>query len=116
MTLIYSFLFAGFTCLIGQIILDNTNLTPGHITSIFASFGAVLACFDLYDIITTKVGMGASLMIINFGSSLTKYAYLGYLKEGFLGIFRNILSGSSLAISSTIIIASIITIFTKPKD
>ena len=42
MTLVYSFLFCGFICLIGQIILDNTNFTPGHITTIFAVLGSVL--------------------------------------------------------------------------
>lgn len=44
-----SFLFAGTICLIGQIILDNTKLTPGHITSIFVVVGSFLDVFDIYD-------------------------------------------------------------------
>ena len=43
------FLFAGLICLIGQIILDNTTLTPGHITSSFVVIGASLDIFDIYD-------------------------------------------------------------------
>ena len=116
MTLIYSFLFAGFACLIAQIIMDNTNLTPGHLTSLFTVLGAILGCFGLYDIIIEKVGSGASLLIITFGNTLTKYAYLGFLKQGIIGLFANMLTGASLAITSTIIIAAIITIFTKAKD
>ena len=43
-----SFIFAGMICLIGQIILDNTKLTPGHITSCFVVVGAFLDVFDFY--------------------------------------------------------------------
>ena len=46
-----SFLFCGAICLIAQIILDNTKLTPGHITSIFVVLGALLDTFNIYDII-----------------------------------------------------------------
>ena len=116
MTLIYSFLFCGLICLIAQIIMDNTNLTPGHLTSIFTVLGAILGAFNIYDKIIEKVGSGASLLIINFGNNLTKYTYLGYLREGVLGLFKNMLTGSSLAITSTIIIAAILTIFTNAKD
>ena len=116
MTLIYSFLFAGFACLIAQIIMDNTNLTPGHLTSMFTVLGAVLGCFGLYDTIIEKVGSGASLLIITFGNTLTNYAYLGYLKQGILGLSSNMLSGASLAIVATVVISAIITIFTNAKD
>ena len=116
MTLIYSFLFAGAVCLLAQIIMDNTNLTPGHLTSMFTVLGSVLACFGLYEKIIEKVGTGASLLIINFGNNLTNYAYLGYLKEGVYGLFSNMLTGSSLAIVSTIIISAFITVFTNAKD
>lgn len=116
MTLVYSFLFSGFVCLIAQIIIDNSTLTPGHLTSLFTVLGSILACFGIYDLIIDKVGSGASLLIINFGSTLTNYAYLGFVKNGIIGLFSNILVGSSLIISSTIIIAAIITFFTNPKD
>ena len=42
MTYIYAFLFCGFICMIAQLILDNTKLTPGHVTSIFVVVGALL--------------------------------------------------------------------------
>ena len=49
MLLINSFLFCGLICMIAQIILDNTKLTPGHITSSFVVLGAFLDTFSLYD-------------------------------------------------------------------
>ena len=51
MIYIYSFLFAGFVSMVGQIILDNTKLSAGHITSIFVVFGAFLDTFSIYDMI-----------------------------------------------------------------
>ena len=41
-TFIYAFLFCGFVCMIAQVILDNTKLTPGHVTSLFVVIGAFL--------------------------------------------------------------------------
>ena len=48
-TFIYAFLFCGFVCMVGQLILDNTKLTPGHITTIFVVVGAFLDVFNIYD-------------------------------------------------------------------
>ena len=44
-----AFIFSGLVCLIGQIILDNTKLTPGHITSLFVVIGSFLDTFNIYD-------------------------------------------------------------------
>ena len=59
MIYVYSFIFCGLICLIGQIILDNTKLSAGHITSIFVVVGAFLDSFSLYDKIISVVGGGA---------------------------------------------------------
>ena len=52
MLFVTSFLFCGLICLISQLILDNTKLTPGHITSMLVVLGALLDTFSLYDKIT----------------------------------------------------------------
>ena len=49
MIFVYAFLFCGFTCLVSQLILDNTKLTPGHVTSLFVVIGAFLDIFGIYD-------------------------------------------------------------------
>ena len=116
MNIILAFIFSGLVCLLAQIIMDNTNLTPGHLTSIFTVIGAILGCFGIYDKLIAIFGSGARLLIINFGNTITNYVYLGFLKEGILGLLSNMLSGSSLVIGSTIIISFILTIFFKAKD
>ena len=67
MLLINSFLFCGLVCMIAQIILDNTKLTPGHVTSMFVVIGAFLDSFSFYDKIIKVVGGGALLPITSFG-------------------------------------------------
>ena len=116
MTLLYSFLFAGIICLIGQIILDNTTLTPGHITILFVIIGSILGCFGLYDKIINLVGAGANILIISFGNTLTNFAYEGYINNGIIGIFQNILAGVSVGIVSAIVFSFLLTLIGKEKD
>ena len=116
MTILYSFLFCGLICLIGQIILDNTKLTPGHITSIFVCIGSFLGMLGIYDKFIKCIGAGSNIPITSFGNTLFNSAYLGYKANGLIGIFDNMLSNVSLGITSAIIFSFIFTIITKVKD
>lgn len=116
MTLFYSFIFCGFVCLIGQIILDNTKLTPGHVTSILVVVGCILGVFGIYDKIIDFVGVGANIPITSFGNTLFNGAYLGLKSGGFIGLFENMLSNVSLGISSAVIFSFIFTLVSKVKD
>ena len=86
MLLFNSFLFCGFLCLIAQIILDNSKLTPGHITSLFVVFGAFLDTFSIYDRLIKVVGGGALVPITSFGHSLIHGALLKAQSLGIIGI------------------------------
>ena len=57
MIFIYAFLFSGIVCLISQIILDNTKLTPGHVTSLFVVIGAFLLISITLVIILQPMGV-----------------------------------------------------------
>jgi len=116
MSLIYSFLVCGGVCLISEIILNHSKLTPGHVTSLFASFGALLAFFNLYNPLIKKANMGAIILISNFGNSLYEAGLKGFYKNGIIGLFQNIFCKSSLVISSTIIFSFIFVCIFKSKD
>ena len=81
-----AFLFAGIACLLAQIILDNTKLTPGHVTSLFTILGAFFGFLGLYDKFISFAGGGATTIISNFGYVLYKGAYLGFQEQGILGM------------------------------
>lgn len=116
MTIFYSFLFCGFVCLLGQIILDNTKLTPGHVTSLFVVIGAFLGMFGIYDKIIECVGVGANIPITSFGNTLFNGAYIGYKANGFLGLFENMLCNVSLGVTSAIIFSFLLSCISKVKD
>ena len=116
MIYLYSFLFSATLCLIAQILLDNTKLTPGHITSIYTVLGAFLAYINVYDLLIKYCGGGATSIITNFGASLYKGSYLGIKSGGFLGLFVGMFSKSSAIISATIIFGLLIGLILKPRD
>ena len=116
MTYIYAFLFVGILCLIAQVIIDNTCLTFGHVTSMYVVIGAILGFLNIYDKLKEYVGAAASLPITSFGNLLYQAGMKGYLRNGLLGIFQNMLTTTSAGISATIVFAFIMTLLFKPKD
>ena len=116
MNYLSAFVFSGLACLIAQIILDNTKLTPGHVTSIFTVLGAFFGFLGLYDKFIAFAGAGATTIISNFGYVLYKGAYLGYQEEGILGLFTELLSRSSCAISGAVIFSFLLVLIFKAKD
>ena len=63
MIYVNAFLFCGFVCMIAQIILNTTKLTPGHVTSLFVVIGALLDVSGIYDKIVLYCGAGALVPI-----------------------------------------------------
>ena len=116
MLFIYSFLFCGIVCLIGQIILDNTKFTPGHVTSLFVIIGAFLDSFGLYDKFIKWFGAGALVPITSFGHSLIHGALDKAHDSGILGLLGGMFSITSTGIVAAIVFAFILTIFFKAKD
>ena len=116
MIYIYSFLFAGLICLIGQIILDNTKLLPGHITSLFVIIGAFLDTFAIYDFFVEKFGAGAMVCITSFGHLLIHGALAKAHSDGILGLFTGMFSLTAAGITATIIFAFIFSLIFKPRD
>ena len=116
MYLFHSFWFCGVVCLIGQIILDNTKLTPGHITSLFVIIGALLDSFGIYDSIIKVVGGGAQLPITSFGHSLVHGALARAQTNGLLGIFMGVFDLTATGISAAIFFSFLFAWFFRPKD
>ena len=111
-----SFIFAGLVCLIGQIILDNTKFTPGHITSIFVVVGSFLDVFNIYDKIVLWAGGGALVPITSFGHLLIHGAMDTLNNYGPMGLFTGMFDLTSAGIVSAIIFSFIFGIIFKAKD
>lgn len=116
MLLINSFLFCGLVCLISQIILDNTKLTPGHITSLLVIIGALLDTFNIYDEIIKVVGGGALLPITSFGHSLVHGALNNASENGFIGLFMGMFDKTATGIVAVIVFSFFFTLIFKPRN
>lgn len=116
MTYIYSFLFCGVLCLIAQIILDNTKLTPGHITSMFVVIGTFLDFSNIYDKIITYVGGGALVPITSFGHLLMHGAMTRTVESGFMGLAMGVFDLTAAGITSAIFFSFIFALIFRPKD
>ena len=116
MIYLYSFLFVGTLCLIAQLILDNTKLTPGHITSLFVVIGSFLDVFNIYDKIIVRVGAGALVPITSFGHLLMHGSMLGTTQDGLVGITTGIFDLTSSGITCAIVFSFIFAIIFKPKN
>ena len=116
MTYILSFLFCGFLCLIAQVIIDNTKLSAGHITSIFVVIGSFLDTFSIYDKIIQYVGGGALVPITSFGHLLIHGALEKTNQSGVTGILMGMFDLTASGITSAIIFSFIFALIFKPKN
>ena len=113
---INSFIFTGILSLIGQIILDNTKLMPGHITSLFVIIGAALDTFSIYDLFISKFNAGALVCITSFGHSLVHGALSKAHSDGILGLFTGMFTLTATGITATIIFSFVFTLIFKARD
>ena len=104
---LYSFLFAGIMCAIGETIYQFTKLSPGHITSIYVIAGVFLESFNIYDFFIKNCGGGAYILITSFGHSLAHEAKLGALSKGIIGILENIFVPASLSLTVILVLSFI---------
>lgn len=115
MNYLNAFIFAGIVCAIGQVLLDYTKLTPGHVTSIFVVTGAALDTFSLYDKFVLWAGGGALVPITSFGHLLMHSAMASAQNEGFFGLALGMFNLTASGISAAIVIAFFMAVFFKPK-
>lgn len=115
MIYIYAFLFCGLVCMTSQLILDNTKLTPGHVTSLFVVIGAFLDIFGIYDKIVLYCGAGALVPITSFGHLLVHGAMDIAGELGPLGLAFGIFNLTSAGISVAIVAAFLLCLIFKPK-
>ena len=115
MIYIYAFLFCGFVCMISQLILDHTKLTPGHVTSLFVVIGAFLDIFGIYDKFVLYCGAGAIIPITSFGHLLIHGAMDIAGEKGPLGLAFGIFNLTSAGISIALVAAFILCLVFKPK-
>ena len=87
MQLLRCFVIGGLICIIGQILIDKTKLTPARILVIFVTTGAILGGIGIYQHLVDFAGCGATVPLTGFGNALAKGAIDEVSKSGFIGAF-----------------------------
>ena len=111
-----AFVIGGLFCVIGQILIDKTKLTPARILVSYVVIGVFLSGIGLYDKIVEFAGAGATVPLTGFGHSLAKGVREAIETDGFLGIFIGGLKATAGGIAAAITAGLLMSLLFKPKD
>lgn len=110
-----AFWVGGLICVIGQILIDKTALTPARIVVIFVTAGVVLTAFGLYEPIVEYAGAGATVPLTGFGYSLAKGVKEAVASRGLIGAFIGGIRSAAGGIAAAITFGYIFALIFKPK-
>ena len=116
MDYIKAFLIGGFLCLIGQILIDKTRLTPARILVSYVVAGVLLGAIGIYQPIADFAGAGATVPLTGFGNILAKGVKESVQKDGFVGIFTGGIKSAAGGITAAIVAGLSAAIIFKVKD
>ena len=116
MEYIKAFLFGGLLCLIGQILIDKTKLTPARILVAYVVAGVILGGLGIYGPFANFAGAGATVPLTGFGYTLSKGVKQAVMQDGFCGIFTGGLRAAAGGITAAIFAGLVASVLFKPKD
>ena len=115
MQLLKCFITGGIICIIGQILIDKTKLTPARILVIFATTGTVLGGLGIYQYLVDFAGAGATVPLTGFGYNLAKGAIEAVKETGLIGAFTGGIKAAAGGISAAIFFGYLAALISKPK-
>ena len=111
-----AFLVGGLLCMIGQILIDKTKLTPARILVSYVVIGVILGASGVYKPLAEFAGAGASVPLTGFGNTLAKGVREAVAQDGFLGIFTGGLKAAAGGITAAIFFGLLGGFFFKARD
>lgn len=111
-----SFLIGGAICLVGQLLIDKTKLTPARILVSYVVAGVILGAVGLYAPFAEFAGAGAAVPLTGFGNTLAKGVREAVDEQGFLGIFTGGLKATAGGITVAILAGLLAALLFRPKD
>ena len=115
MIYVKAFIIGGLICVIGQILIDKTKLTPARILVLFVVAGVVLGAFGIFAPMRDFAGSGVTVPLLGFGAVLAEGTKEIIDKEGAMGILTGPLSSGAGGIAVAIISGLIMSCITKPR-
>ena len=116
MDYIKAFFVGGAICVVAQLLIDYTKLTPAKILVSFVVLGVILGGVGIYEPLVEFAGAGASVPLLGFGNTLAKGVREAVREKGFLGVLTGGLKATAGGITVAILSGLIVSLIFKPKD
>lgn len=116
MDYLLAFIIGGLICVIGQILMDATKLTPAHVLVLFVTTGAILSGLGLYQPLVDLGKAGATIPITGFGHTLVSGVLEEVKKNGLLGIFSGGIKSSAAGVGAAVVFGYLMSILFNPKS
>lgn len=114
MEFLKAFVIGGLICVVGQILIDKTKLTPARILTGYVVAGVVLGAVGLYEPLVNFAGAGATVPLSGFGFLMVDGVKEALSQDGPIGILTGGLTAAAAGITAAIVFSLIAAIFTKP--
>ena len=111
-----AFVVGGLICLVGQILIDKTKLTPARILVLFVTLGVVLTAVGLYGPLVDFAGAGAPVPLTGFGYTMAKGVVKAIQEQGILGILTGGVTAAAAGIAAAVFFGYLAALISKPSD
>lgn len=116
MDYVKAFVIGGLICIIGQILIDKTKLTPARILVIFVTAGVALTALGLYEPLVKFAGAGATVPLTGFGYTMAKGVIEAIQEYGILGILTGGVTAGAAGIAAAVFFGYVAALVSKPGD
>ncbi len=111
-----AFLIGGLICIIGQLLIDKTKMTPARILVGMVVMGVALGGLGVYEKIADFAGAGATVPLLGFGNLLSKGVKDAVDTKGFIGIFTGGFTAAAGGICAAVVFGQLASLIFNPKD
>ena len=111
-----AFVVGGLICLVGQILIDKTKLTPARILVLFVTLGVVLTAVGLYGPLVDFAGAGATVPLTGFGYTMAKGVVKAIQEQGILGVLTGGVTAAAAGIAAAVFFGYLAALISKPSD
>ena len=116
MMFLKAFIVGGLICVIGQLLIDLTKLTPAKILVLFVCIGVLLGGLGIYQHLIDFAGAGATVPLTGFGASLAKGVKEAIQKDGFMGVVAGGRQACAVGITVAMLSGLTVALICRPKD
>jgi stage V sporulation protein AE len=113
---LWAFVIGGAICVVGQVLIDFTKMTPARILVLFVTLGVVLTALGLYEPLVKLAGAGATVPLTGFGYTMAKGTMEAVKQHGILGAFSGGLTASAAGIAAAVVFGYLAALLSKPGD